>query len=394
MSDKKKKEDVVEEENEEQEQEEEEEEKVEKKEKKTAKKATKKKPAKEEAVPTRYSHRKPKPVEKLTYDGEGAKKKEVEFYKGKGTKLVDIPNVETELSKTKTKEPFLKKFHRILYPGCSAVEATVKKNIREFSGFSSTGDKHTEEVADKLKKWDMKELRSLADLLDVDRASSKDDQVENLTKFLNKPQDSGKEKKKGSSGKGKRSESSGSGSGKGKGKKKEKKKTGIVTAFFLFSREKRPGVREENPEAKVTEIAKILGGLWGELSDKEKEDYKVRAKELSPKESGSGSGKGKGKKRKATTKKTGKSKKQKKSEDEEKEGGDEEEEEAEEEEAEEEEAEEKEEKEEKVAADKKKKGDAKKGDAKKGDAKKDDTKKDDAEEEEAEEEEEEAGDDE
>lgn len=36
-------------------------------------------------------------------------------------------------------------------------------------------------------------------------------------------------------------------------------------------------MKNENPEAKLGELAKIIGAKWGEMSDKEKEPYAKKA---------------------------------------------------------------------------------------------------------------------
>jgi hypothetical protein len=41
-------------------------------------------------------------------------------------------------------------------------------------------------------------------------------------------------------------------------------------AYFLFSGDMRAKVKAENPDMKVTEIAKHIGELWAKASDKEK----------------------------------------------------------------------------------------------------------------------------
>lgn len=41
-------------------------------------------------------------------------------------------------------------------------------------------------------------------------------------------------------------------------------------AYFLFSNDMRPKVKAENPDFKVTEVAKHIGELWAKASDKEK----------------------------------------------------------------------------------------------------------------------------
>lgn len=43
-----------------------------------------------------------------------------------------------------------------------------------------------------------------------------------------------------------------------------------LTAYMIFSQEHRQEVREENKDAKIGEISKILGERWKKLSDEEK----------------------------------------------------------------------------------------------------------------------------
>ena len=47
-----------------------------------------------------------------------------------------------------------------------------------------------------------------------------------------------------------------------------------LNAFMLFSQEHREEVKEENPGAPVTEVAKILGLMWRSMADSEKAVYK------------------------------------------------------------------------------------------------------------------------
>lgn len=50
-------------------------------------------------------------------------------------------------------------------------------------------------------------------------------------------------------------------------------------AFFLFCSDAREQVKKENPDAKITEIAKLLGAAWRALED-EKAEYTKKATEL------------------------------------------------------------------------------------------------------------------
>jgi hypothetical protein len=52
------------------------------------------------------------------------------------------------------------------------------------------------------------------------------------------------------------------------------------TSYFLFMKEMRPTILKDYPDLKVTEQSKKLGELWKALSDAEKEEWKVKAKNL------------------------------------------------------------------------------------------------------------------
>jgi len=52
---------------------------------------------------------------------------------------------------------------------------------------------------------------------------------------------------------------------------------GPLTAFFLFSGEVRQGIKEAHPEAKVTDISKLIGEQWKSLSETERKKYEKKA---------------------------------------------------------------------------------------------------------------------
>ncbi|KAJ1344690.1 hypothetical protein BSLG_000213 [Batrachochytrium salamandrivorans] len=52
-----------------------------------------------------------------------------------------------------------------------------------------------------------------------------------------------------------------------------------LSAFMIFSKENRPRIREENPEASFGELGKLLGAAWRELNDKDKLIYTEKADE-------------------------------------------------------------------------------------------------------------------
>ena len=50
------------------------------------------------------------------------------------------------------------------------------------------------------------------------------------------------------------------------------------SSYFLFTSEARPKLREEHPDTKITEIAKMLGKMWKELDEDKKAVYDANAK--------------------------------------------------------------------------------------------------------------------
>jgi len=72
------------------------------------------------------------------------------------------------------------------------------------------------------------------------------------------------------------------------------------TAFFLFSKDHRAVIKSNNPGAGVTDVAKLLGAAWQNLSDRERKRYygiadkekakydKVKAKYLAAKKAAAG----------------------------------------------------------------------------------------------------------
>lgn len=46
-----------------------------------------------------------------------------------------------------------------------------------------------------------------------------------------------------------------------------------LSAFFYFAKERRTGLKMEQPDLKVTEVAKVIGVEWHKLTDKEREHY-------------------------------------------------------------------------------------------------------------------------
>jgi len=109
------------------------------------------------------------------------------------------------------------------------------------------------------------------DLDDKVDKSEKEDKSEN--KSESSTEDSSKKKKKKGTG-AKRKKSS-----KSK-KQKKKKKNGIkraLSAYMYFCNQNRPNIKQNNPEAKFSEIGKLMGLTWKKLSPEEKKPYEASA---------------------------------------------------------------------------------------------------------------------
>ena len=53
-----------------------------------------------------------------------------------------------------------------------------------------------------------------------------------------------------------------------------------LTAYFIFTNDIRPELKEENPDWKVGDIAKEAGRRWKEMDDEDKTEYNEKAAEL------------------------------------------------------------------------------------------------------------------
>ena len=53
-----------------------------------------------------------------------------------------------------------------------------------------------------------------------------------------------------------------------------------MNAFMMFAKENRTQLREDNPELKVTEVSKLLGAKWREMTEDEKSPFTKEAKRL------------------------------------------------------------------------------------------------------------------
>lgn len=61
-----------------------------------------------------------------------------------------------------------------------------------------------------------------------------------------------------------------------RGRKKKQKTAGpkrATSAYFFFTADMRERVKQENPDLKITEMAKVMGAKWKQMSDADKQKY-------------------------------------------------------------------------------------------------------------------------
>ncbi|XP_066539189.1 protein DEK isoform X2 [Hoplias malabaricus] len=131
-----------------------------------------------------------KSVQRL--DMQGAKPKEklkIESI-GQGDKLGDIPRVNHAIGRLKA--PLLKPLHKILYdrPGAAA---SLRKNLRLFNGFQFEMDSDSyHKKKEKMTRLHNVELRTMCQILDLERSGNQGVLVDRIMHFLIKPTNSGK----------------------------------------------------------------------------------------------------------------------------------------------------------------------------------------------------------
>ncbi|KAG5857049.1 protein DEK [Anguilla anguilla] len=130
-----------------------------------------------------------KTVQRL--DSSVAKPKErVKIEQGRGDKLGDIIRVAYFIGKMKVED--LKPLHKVIFdrPGAAS---TVKKNIRQFSGFPFEADSQPYlKKKERMKKFTNAVLKNMCYVLDLERSGTHDAKIERIITFLLDPKTSGR----------------------------------------------------------------------------------------------------------------------------------------------------------------------------------------------------------
>lgn len=102
----------------------------------------------------------------------------------------EIARIDASISRFKNDD--LRLLHRVIFktPGKTAL---IKKNIKKFNGFDFKKDseEYTKKIA-AVQKFELKQLKSICEMLDLQKTGIKDEIAERIVDFLLEPKDSGK----------------------------------------------------------------------------------------------------------------------------------------------------------------------------------------------------------
>lgn len=155
--------------------------------------------------------REKKKVERLTMQVSSLQREPFTIAQGKGQKLCEIERIHFFLSKKKTDE--LRNLHKLLYNRPGTV-SSLKKNVGQFSGFPfEKGSSEYKKKEEMLKKFRNAMLKSICEVLDLERSGVNSELVKRILNFLMHPKPSGKPlpKSKKTSSKGSKKERNSSG---------------------------------------------------------------------------------------------------------------------------------------------------------------------------------------
>lgn len=196
--------------------------------------------------------------------------------------------VKTVLERKKSDDSDLMMLHRVLY-NAACKKKDVKRNIREFSGVVYSESLDRAKLLARIERTtkSFAKMREVAKLLGVDSRTTKEDLKDGLAAFLEAPADHGavhKSTVKKAEKRAEKEEKKVTKVAKKLGKKAAKKKTTKedkpkkpLSAYMIFSNEKREELVKKFPELSMPEIAKKTGELW-KKADQEK--YKEMAKKM------------------------------------------------------------------------------------------------------------------
>ncbi|XP_037377171.1 protein DEK-like, partial [Talpa occidentalis] len=135
--------------------------------------------------------REKKKVERLTMQVSSLQREPFTIAQGKGQKLCEIERIHFFLSK-KRKKTEIRNLHKLLYNRQGTV-SSLKKNVGQFSGFPfEKGSIQYKKKEEMLKKFRNAMLKSICEVLDLERSGVNSELVKRILNFLMHPKPSGK----------------------------------------------------------------------------------------------------------------------------------------------------------------------------------------------------------
>ena len=163
--------------------------------------------------------------------------------------------------------------------------------MRKFSGFAAGVEKTKDIIKTKLlenkKRYTVSLLKDCAEVVGLEKSGSREDLVLRLVEYFAAPKKLKGETK--TEVKKRKAEKV----AKAKANKKVRREKGIaakknkikkpMSSYMLFNKEQYTKVKAENPDMPLTEITKLVGAKWKEMSDGDKAPYVKEAEELKAK---------------------------------------------------------------------------------------------------------------
>lgn len=232
-------------------------------------------------------------IERLVAEKEEEHKNtsEVDIVKGKGKKFEDIEDIEKEVNKRLRNDELLKLVHTILYTRPTKKTA-LKANILAFNGVVYKDEHGRKKLEERIARYHAQDVREVAAFFGLNPSGKKDEIVDRISDFLEKPKATDETYSSGSvnpkkttttkTTKSTSKSSSKSRSPKKGDKAKRKKKDPNapkrnLSAYMFFAKDKRTDLVKKYPKDKITDIAKRLGEKWGKLTSDDKKKYESKA---------------------------------------------------------------------------------------------------------------------
>jgi len=221
--------------------------------------------------------------------GESSKvAKPIVIKKGKGKKLSDIEIIEKHITKRTRSDPLLRSLHGLLI-GRVNKAINAKENLGNFSGVVYDEEMNRSKLEAKLEKHHLSELRDFLAFFGLLKKEklTKEDAVKELCDYLEKPHANVEEsaaspkKRKRSSSPAQSKSPSKKSSSKSPKKKRAKKDPNApkkaMTAYILFSMDRRAEVIKKHGKEPIGETAKRIGLLWKKATADDKKKFQDKA---------------------------------------------------------------------------------------------------------------------